>query len=345
VEPFIMQSRLLAVFLALGASLFSQSIVVPNANESVRGTAQLNSIIRNAGNPRTYQYGINATELTGIPVGSVITGVSLRFQVFSGNSASWPPASITWNNYDIWVGPAIPTATWGASFFANFVGSPQQVRSGPMTLDAGVFTNINPTAPTPNPWAEFYFDFQNPYQWLGGDLAFLFSHPGSLDPGIAQYPETVASNAGTHGAARVQSIYPAGTASAATTYYVVRVHYGYGNGCLGGSGTPPVLVQSGNTSGGLGGTILFQIGNAPANAQVLFAIGFNQISVPLGNGCTLLNSLDFLFPMVTDANGRSVLPIFIPPSVAISALVQAGVGDPLAPGGLTLTNGVMPSAF
>lgn len=340
-----MKCRLVLAFVALGAGLAAQSVVVPNANANVRGTAQLNTIIRNAGNPRTYQYGINASELAGIPVGSLLTGVSLRFQAFASNSPSWPPANITWNNYDIWVGPAIPTATWGADFFLNFSATPQQVRSGPMTLDAGVFTNTNPPAPTPNAWAEFYFDFKNPTQYLGGDLAFLFSHPGSLDPATAQYPETVTSNPAAYGVGRTASVYPPGITSSATTFYVMRIHYGYGFGCPGSSGSPPVLVLNGNTSGGLGGNMLFQAGNAPANAPVIFAIGFTSTSIPIGNGCDLLVSLDLLIPSAANALGRAVLPIAIPPGLIISAFAQAGVADPLAPGGLTVTNGVSPSAL
>ncbi len=340
-----MRSRILITTAVLCGTLVAQSIVVPNANANARGTSQLNSIVRNAGNPRTYQYGVNASELAGIPVGSVITGVSLRFQVFTSNAAAWPPASITWTNYDIWVGSAIPTGTWGAGFFANFSVPPQQVRSGPMTLDAGVFTNVNPPAPAPNPWAEFYFDLQNPYLWLGGDLAFLFSHPGSLDPTTAQYPETVVSSAATYGVGRSQSVYPPGTASAATTFYVMRIHYGYGAGCPGAAATPPVLVQNADTAGGLGGNLILQAGNVPLNAPVVFAIGLNPITLPLGNGCTLLNTLDLIFQANPDPNGRAFLTLPIPPAFYFSVYAQAGALDPLAPGGFSLTNGVSPSGL
>ena len=47
-EMFTMQARTLAALLLLGAALPAQSIVVPNANANLRGTGQLNSIIRNA---------------------------------------------------------------------------------------------------------------------------------------------------------------------------------------------------------------------------------------------------------------------------------------------------------
>ena len=342
--PSRLSSTALFAGLFCSTSLLAQSIVVPNANAATLGTSQLNSIIRNAGNPRSYQYGINASELAGVPLGSVITGVSLRFMVFTSNSASWPPADIVWNNYDIFVGPAIPTATWSGNASTNFAAAPQQCRSGPMTLDAGVFSNLGIPA-TPNPWAEFYFDFQVPYQYLGGDLAMLFSHPGSTDPAVALYPECVVSNAAAHGVGRSQSVYPAGIASAATTFYVMRIHYGYGAGCPGTSGTAPVMVQNGNTTGGAGGTIRLSIGNAPASTVGLFVIGFASTSSPMPNGCTLLASPDVTLFGFFNPKGRAVLSIAVPPGLTVNLFAQGAVLDPGAPGGFTMTNGVSPSAL
>lgn len=334
--------RFISLLAITTGALCAQSVVVPNANATTLGTGQLNSIVRNAANPRSYQYGINASELAGVPIGSVITGISLRFMVFASNSASWPPSDIVWNNYDIFVGPAAPTATWGADPNLNFSAPPLQVRSGPMTLDAGALVNLN-VAATPNPWSEFYFNFQTPYLYLGGDLAMLFSHPGSTDAATAQYPETVASNATTYGVARVQSIYPAGVASTATTFYVMRIHYGYGAGCPGSAGTP-VLVQNGNTTGGTGGNISLQVANAPATSIAVFALGFTPLSVPIGNGCTLLTSPDVLMLQITDSKGRATQNIPVPPGAVASFFAQAGILDVTAPGGLTVSNGVSPSA-
>lgn len=339
-----MHRCLLTLIAAVTASTLSaQSVVVPNANATTLGTGQLNSLVRNAGNPRSYQYGINQGELAAVPIGSVITGVSARFMVFSGNSPSWPLTDLTWTNYDIFVGPANPTASWVADPALNFASAPQAVRTGPMTLDANVFTNLAVTG-TPNPWAEFYFDFQTPYLYLGGDLAMLFSHGGSTSAAIAQYPETVASNASVHGVARSQNFYPAGTSSTSTTFYVLRVHYGYGAGCPGASGTAPVMVQNGDTTGGLGGTIRLQVGNAPAAVPVVFALGFTQLSAPIGNGCNLLVSPDVLLLQISDANGRARQTVPVPPGVTASFFAQGGVLDAAAPGGLTVSNGVSPSA-
>lgn len=328
----------------LSGTLLAQSVVVPNANATTRGTAQLNSIIRNAANPRTYQYGVNAGELAGIPLGSVITGVSLRFSILASNPISWPAADITWNNYDILVGPANPTTTWVADPMLNFTTPPVVARSGPMTLDAGSFSNVVPPAPTPNPWSEFYFDFQQPYLYLGGDLAMLFSHPGSNDPALAQYPETVTSDANVHGVGRSQNIYPAGTATAATTFYVMRIHYGYGAGCAGSNNQTPVLVQSGDTQSGLGGTIQLQIANAPAGSAAALMFGLGSAFLPLPNGCNLLvNPLSTLI-VFSNANGRAPYAFQVPPAVQAAFNVQGAVLDVGASGGYSLTNGVQPTA-
>ena len=328
--------------LVLSTGLLAQSVVVPNANATTLGTAQLNSIIRNAANPRTYQYGINASELAGVPIGSVITGVSLRFMVFASNPPSWPPADILWNTYDISVGPATPTASWVADPMLNFSSPPQQVRSGPMTLDAGTFQNLGVPA-TPNPWSEFYFDFQNPYLYLGGDLAMLFSHPGSSDPLAPPFAEVVNANAAAHGVSFSQAVYPAGTALATNTFYVMRIHYGYGTGCAGSATTAPVLVQNGNTNGGLGGNIRLTLANAAPNSIGVFALGFSQLNVPLGGGCTALVSPDLLFLAITNSKGRATLDIPIPPAVLGSFFAQGAMLDN-SPLGLALTNGVSPAA-
>lgn len=331
-----------AAITAIAASLSAQSVVVPNANATTRGTSQLNSIIRNAGNPRTYQYGINAAELAGIPVGSTITGISLRFSALATNTISWPPADITWSSYDIWVGPATALATWVADPMQNFSSPPQQVRSGPMTLDANVYSNQNLPAPAANPWGEFFFSFQNQFLYLGGDLAMLFSHPGSNDPNVALYPETVASSAATHGVGRSQTIYPVGTATTATTFYVMRVHYGFGLGCPGTTSVPN-LVQNADTTGGAGGTILLQSGNTAAAAPVIFVLGFSTTNAPLPGGCSLLVTPDATSFALADSKGRANLTINVPPGITGAFFGQCVVLDPAA-GSLATTNGVSPTA-
>lgn len=342
-----MHLRGLVLLALVGASapLLAQSTVVPNANATTRGTSQLNSIIRNAANPRTYMLGVNASELAGIPLGSFINGFSLRFMVFGTNPASWPPADITWSSYDIFVGAAIPVATFTGNFMANFASPPVQVRSGPMVLPANTYTNTNPPAPGVNAWGEFYFDFQVPYQYLGGDLGLLFSHPGSNDPATAMYPETVASSLTTYGGAFTQSTYPVGSSGAATTYYVHRIHYGIGTGCPGTGGLTPNLVQNQNTTGGLGGPIRLTVSNAPATTVGLIVFGLQVVPIPLPNNCTLMTAPITNTVLLTNATGSSSFTLNVPAGVLGSMTAQVIVIDGGASGGFTVTNAVRPAAF
>ncbi|MCB9881787.1 MAG: hypothetical protein H6834_08365 [Planctomycetes bacterium] len=205
-----------------------------------------------------------------------------------------------------------------------------------MTLPANSFTNTSPPAPTPNAWSEFYFAFQQPYVYTGGDLALLFSHPGSNDSSLAPYPETVASSASTYGVGYYDTSYPPGSAGALSTFYVHRLHFGYGDSCPAG-GTAPVLVLNGNTTGG--GTVLLTLQNGPASAPATWLIGLGRTSIPI-LGCTLLTLPLFDSSTVLDGNGIARLPETIPPFLRGSANIQGIVLDPSAPYGFATSNGV-----
>ncbi|MBN2492405.1 MAG: hypothetical protein JXQ29_16275, partial [Planctomycetes bacterium] len=56
----------------------AQSVVAPGAATTLAGSSGLNTLLRNSGNPRTYQLGIAASELSAIPRGAVIVGLSWR---------------------------------------------------------------------------------------------------------------------------------------------------------------------------------------------------------------------------------------------------------------------------
>jgi len=333
----------LPCLLLLSATAFAQSVVVPNANANVAGSTGLNTIIRNAGAPRTYQYGASAAELTNVPIGSVITGVSVRLYTGGVLLPAWPATDVTWSTYDIWAGPAAPLAGWGVDPAANFSSPPQQVRTGPLTLDAGDFSNLG-LAGTPNPWAEFYFDFQQPYLYLGGDLALLFSHPGSNSAAAAEFPDVVVPDAATHGVSRSQSVQN-GNNTVVANFYVMRIHYGYGAGCAASSGNVPVLVQNADLTGGTGGDLLFTTVNAAPGSLALLAGGFSQLGAPIGGGCTLLVSPDVvLFAGITDAKGRVTLSLSVPAAAAGSFFAQGAVLDSALPLGFCVTNAVSPSA-
>ena len=116
-------------------------------------------------------------------------------------------------------------------------------------------------------------------------------------------------------------------------------------GCPGTNNQTPVLVQNGNTTGGLGGNIRLTIANAPPTSIAVFALGFQQLSVPIFGSCTLLTSPDILLGGLTNANGRAAIDIAIPPGAAGSFFAQGGVLDAAAAGGISMTNGVSPAAL
>jgi hypothetical protein len=173
-----MRSQFVAVALAcaLGTPLLADVIVAPNANASVAGNGGLNTLLRDANNPRTYQVQIAASEL-GAAAGQQITGVQFRLQPSSANATPWPATDATWANYDITLAEAANPISSMSTTFASNMTNPVVVRSGPLTMTANSYPG-GATAPTPNDWG-FFISFTTPYTYNGGDLVIHFSHDGS----------------------------------------------------------------------------------------------------------------------------------------------------------------------
>src|SRR5262245_56288519 len=129
-----------------------------------------------------------------------------------------------------------------------------------MVLETGVYPN-NSALPTPqvNPFGEFYMDLQQPFVYLGGDLAILCAHNGSSQATSALFLEYVTSPPNV--IAWSNSAYPASAAAGTvnTSVTVVRIHYGYGKGCPGTGGMIPNLVLTNNVAGG--GSATFSAAN------------------------------------------------------------------------------------
>jgi hypothetical protein len=319
--------------------ILAQSVVVPNANANVRGVAGLNTLTRDTGNPRTYMLGYPATELAGIPPGSIITGVSFRSDMTPGfNAPTWPPVDTTWSNYEVTVGYAVPPGSWTGTFANNFMNTPIApvlVRTGPMVIEPGSFTfNGSLPPPVPNRFSDFFWDFQKPFPYIGGDLGILFTHPGSNQTG-AYYLDYINSAAAT-GVGFSTTTFQAASGTS-TVFCITRIHYGYGGGCPGTGGMVPNLVQTNDVTGG--GSVSFAIGNAVANGIALYVVGARPSSVMLSNGCTLLTTPTILIPAGLSAKGRNTLATSFPPGLSLTAYVQAFVVDAGAPGGFAATNG------
>ncbi|MEM7204565.1 MAG: hypothetical protein AAF628_30185 [Planctomycetota bacterium] len=323
--------------------LNAQSIVVPNANERTRGSTYSNTLVRNAGHSRTYQLGILASQLSGVPVGAVINGVSFRAGNTTRNPATWPTADVSWSDYEISIGRSIPIESFTGTYATNFAEPPLLVRAGPLLLTASTPFESDPSrpAPQPNDWGEFYFDFHTPFLYGGGPLAISFTHRGSGSSTFTYLDATSSSPVG-HGVAYFGSGFRSLSGSL-ISYAVARIHFGYGVGCPGSQGRVPNLVQNANV-GSSGGTLRLAVGNGRPSAVGLLLFGLGATSLPLPNGCTLLTVPAASVPLPLDLSGRGVLPLPVAAGTAGTFNVQAAIADPGATGGYTLSNGVTPSA-
>lgn len=136
---------LLAVLSLVSVVAEAGTVAVPNQYATTSsGGAGLNTFIRDTGNPRTGQLLIAAAELSGIPNGFFVTG--LTFRMFAGGTA-FPPTDATWADYTINIaqGGPLPGST---TFASNIVGPITVCRTGPMTLTANWF----PIGGSPNPF-------------------------------------------------------------------------------------------------------------------------------------------------------------------------------------------------
>jgi len=170
-RPTVRLATALLTGLSLAAVAHAGTVAVPNQYSTTSsGGGGLNTFIRDLNQPRTGQLLIAASELTGIPSGFFITGIT--FRMFSGGT-SFPPTPATWADYTInlGVGGPLPGST---TFANNFVGAPVNVRNGILTIPANSF----PVGGSPQPFGAD-IAFVTAYQYNGGNLVVEIRHPGS----------------------------------------------------------------------------------------------------------------------------------------------------------------------
>ena len=150
-------------------------------------------------------------------------------------------------------------------------------------------------------------------------MALLFSHPGS-NSSTFTYLETVPSD-NLNWVALTASSFRAST-GAASPFCVLRLHYGFGLGCAGGSGVALNLVLSDKNVTG-GGTATFAVINGVPGGAGLYAIGLGSGVTPLPNGCTLLVSpLIAVLPFTLDASGKTGVTVGFPPGASAQVFVR-----------------------
>ncbi|MBN2489256.1 MAG: hypothetical protein JXQ29_00200 [Planctomycetes bacterium] len=194
----------------------------------------------------------------------------------------------------------------------------------------------------PNPLDTFYFDFQKPYQYLGGDLVVFITHDGS-DQTTATYMDYVAP-ATVGGWGGYGTGYNATTASYTTYFHVMRFQWGYGSmACTGTGGRTPFMIASNDLVPPVPppGTVNFAITNALGGATGFIVVGFYAVKIPLPNGCELLVApILATLPFALSSSGRFDLNIPFPAAVMGAVTAQAAVFDPGAKGGYVGTNGI-----
>lgn len=151
------------------------TVVAPNSMAAAPGNGGLNTITRNAGNPRTYQLLIDDSQLAAIPANSNITGFTFRM---FGTFAPWPPSGgANWTDYNIWMSTPLTGVTTMSTTFANNVGANvTQVYDGPLNLAQGSFP-LGGGAGGTNAFGPI-ITLTAPFLYPGGDLLLEFRHPG-----------------------------------------------------------------------------------------------------------------------------------------------------------------------
>jgi len=318
----------------------AQSVVAPNANVNAVGTGQLNSLMREA--TRTVQQGIHASELTGIPPGAVIVGLS--FRNYRSATTTWPTTNANWKNYDITLAEAaLPTAQWTSTFATN-MKNPVLVRKGPLTVPQGTYPP--PPASGPAAFDTFYFGFQVHYVYKGGDLVIFITHDGN-DTSSTCFFDGLSSTTTQPGRTMYATTYQATTASmTATTFVITRIHYGFGPaGCTGTNGALNLILSNSLVAPTPPpGTVNIAVTNGvpkAVGALIVSATG-SPAPFPLPGGCNLLILPPFLvyIPFSLNANGRFDLNLTFPAVTLGTFAAQAYATDAGAKAGYVVTNAI-----
>ncbi len=322
-------------------SVAAQSVVFPQGYTNSFGTSPLVGYHFDSV-PITIQCGIHASELTTIPKGSILVGLSYRLR--RSATAPWPPTAAHWNNYEITLGEgALPTKQW-SPIFANNMKNAVLVRKGPMTVPA----NMMPISPLkPNPFDDHYAEFQQPYVYRGGDLVILTSHDGS---NVATTPvvDAISQSNGPPGRTMLAASFRAQqTIYLSRAVVITRIHYGHGPAVAPGANGSLTLVLSNNLVGPTPppGPVQFSIVNGVSGAagEILFSFTRAVPSLPLlgGNHLLVLPPFPIRVPFVLDAGGRFDLPLNVGyPSAAIGLEAQAYALDASNPAGFVASNAV-----
>jgi hypothetical protein len=156
----------LGLFLSAGP-VTGATITTPNSAANTYGNESRTTVFHSFG--RTLQLQLAASQLSEMPVGSTINGLAFRLRRFSLDQ---PSASIS--DWKVTLAQAAHPVGGMSSTFAENMINPVLVRSGSLSIARNSYPlGAGPPAFGPT------IGFSIPYQYLGGDLVILITHPGN----------------------------------------------------------------------------------------------------------------------------------------------------------------------
>lgn len=169
--------RVLGVALCsiLCGAAWADNAVAPSSGNGVElGSANQGTI--GGDSARRFMMVIDAQALTGIPIGSTITGYRVRLD--NGNTAAWPPSQVTISDYEVRISAAATTAATMSSTFANNISGVQTlVMDGAFVIAANSYSAGN-TGGTPEAFGPV-IGFDSGFLYLGGSLCIDINYSGT----------------------------------------------------------------------------------------------------------------------------------------------------------------------
>lgn len=172
-------NRLFATGFVVCAGLYGAAVadhaVVPSSGNGVELAGNNQGTI--GGNTaRRFMMVIDAQALTGIPIGSTLTGYRVRQN--NANIAAWPPSPVTISDYEVRIGAAATTAaTISATYADNISGVQTLVMDGPFSIATGSY-GAAAAGSTPEEFGPV-IGFDQGFLYLGGPLCIDINYSGT----------------------------------------------------------------------------------------------------------------------------------------------------------------------
>jgi len=239
----------LSLWAASAAALGQNVQTLPPGSDAVAGTTA-NYIPLGASTGGRHQTLFGADQLTGIPIGSVITGLQLRQRNLE--STPWPSAAANLPDFEIWLSESNKTPATMTTTFADNVENSVRVRDGALAIAANSYPGGAATGSTPEGWGPV-LAFQTNYVYKGGALAVEFRNTGGGAP--IHFADCTTNNAGSAGLGHTPE--PDGATGSLIVAVIVRLTFTPPTVDL-AQGVTKVIVGDGfaGVSGGTGDGVL-----------------------------------------------------------------------------------------